>query len=224
MGAKLIIFFFTINAWAFDFQEVKPQYSSQWFRQYIQEALEEINENQTAIARFSLKMITHKKVKIDQLRDLTFEDFQHILDDYIYEGQEPPFTLKDYYRLHQKNSPVLKKLRSEMYGYMWDNRIYVSLNQTADSLAKTLVHEINHVINESHLAYYQSTEQDFIEEYRAFYAEALYDEKPVRSKKFSKKLKQEVIDLYQFAGLDPDDFRDLPPGYFYRWDLINDKK
>ena len=43
-------------------------------------------------------------------------------------------------------------------------------------LAATLVHEVNHVINRSEVGYYDDLPTSaFIHEYRAFYAEALFD-------------------------------------------------
>ena len=74
------------------------------------------------------------------------------------------------------NRRVLRTIESELDGYMWSNRIYVSRGQTAERLAATLIHEVNHVLNRSEVGYYDDLPTSaFIHEYRAFYAESLFD-------------------------------------------------
>jgi hypothetical protein len=78
---------------------------------------------------------------------------------------------------------VTALLTDELDGYQWGNRLYFSFREdtTADSIAATLVHEVNHVLNRSECSYYQDIEAHqvddtlaYVEEYRAFLTECFY--------------------------------------------------
>lgn len=76
-----------------------------------------------------------------------------------------------------------RKLENGLDGYQWGNRIYFTIkrNTNPDALAKTLVHEVNHVLNRSECSYYANLaahEMDgnkaFVEEYRAYVSECYF--------------------------------------------------
>lgn len=154
------------------FDEVDPSHSTRTFRAYIEKALDEMEEEGSDLARLTLESIENGRVKIDDLRDLTCADFERVRADMPDAGLEP----EDRATLHSPTSAAAKAIENELDGYMWSNRIYVSKGQTAKRLAATLIHEVNHVVNRSEVGYYDDLPTSaFIHEYRAFYAESLFD-------------------------------------------------
>lgn len=154
------------------FDEVDPTHSTLTFRRYIDKALDALEAHDAELARLTLVSIEAGYVKIDELRDLTCADFERVRADLPDAGLTP----EDRARLHERGSEVAAAIESELDGYMWSNRIYVSRGQTPLRLAATLVHEVNHVINRSEVGYYDDLPTSaFLHEYRSFYAESLFD-------------------------------------------------
>jgi hypothetical protein len=153
------------------FVEVDASHSSANFRDYVGRAVRMLEKDETEIARLTAGAIRTGKVRIDELVDMTCWDFERARKDVT-----TPLASTDYPRLRQPNSAVARAVTSELDGYMWQNRIYVSRGQTTRALAGTLIHEVNHVINRSEVGYWDDVPTSgFLEEYRAFYAERLFD-------------------------------------------------
>jgi hypothetical protein len=154
------------------FDEVDPTYSTKTFRTYIDKALDKLDAHDSQLARLTLWSIESGFVKIDELRDLTCADFERVRADLPDADLEP----SDRATLHARGSAAAKAIENELDGYMWSNRIYVSRGQTPQRLAATLIHEVNHVLNRSEVGYYDDLPTSaFVHEYRAFYAESLFD-------------------------------------------------
>lgn len=154
------------------FTEVNRSRSSSSFRRYVRNALDRLAASDSQLARLTLSSIEQGHVQIDELADLTCPDFLRVLRD----SPDLPYTAADWPRLHDRDSEVLEALTNELDGYMWSNRIYVGRGQRALHLASTFVHEVNHVINHSDLAYYEDLPTSgFVEEYRAFDAERRFN-------------------------------------------------
>ena len=220
-GLLIILFISQSHA----FSEIRPGKTSNSLRRYIKRALKVLSKNDSPIAKHTLKSIKEGRVKIGLLRDLTKNDYKKILLDLKRNGKRTKLTLKDYKKIRSKNSAVLKEISRQFGGYMWDDRIYVARGLPARTLAKTLIHEVNHVINKSHIGYYTSETNAFIEEYRAFYVEALYESSKKPNKKNCSLIKKMVIDLYHFKKVSLSDIPDIPPGILipttYAWDNKN---
>ncbi|MBA3455573.1 MAG: hypothetical protein H0T42_20940 [Deltaproteobacteria bacterium] len=166
------------------FDEVDPTHSTVTFRRYIGKALDALAAHDSNLARLTLRSIESGLVKIDDLRELTCADFERVRADLPNLGLEP----EDRDSLHARGSDVGEAIEGEIAGYMWSNRIYVSRGQTVMRLAATLVHEVNHVINRSEVGYYDDLPTSaFIHEYRAFFAESVFDPE-------------------EYAGVDIDDY------------------
>ena len=149
------------------FTEVDPTRSSKAFRSYIGKALDVLAADDSELAQLTLKSISAGYVKIDELADLTCPDFERVRADLPDAGLEP----EDRGTLAAKRT-----IEAELDGYMWSNRIYVARGQTAQRLAATLIHEVNHVVNRSEVGYYDDLPTSaFVHEYRAFYLEAQFD-------------------------------------------------
>lgn len=154
------------------FDEVDPTHSTATFRKYVGRALDRLAAHDSELARLTLVSIEGGYVKIDELRDLTCADFERVRADLPEADLEP----SDRDRIHDRSSPVAAAIEDALDGYMWSNRIYVSRGQDPLRLAATLVHEVNHVINRSEVGYYDDLPTSaFVHEYRAFYAESVFD-------------------------------------------------
>jgi hypothetical protein len=154
------------------FVEVDPTHTNATFRAYIEKALDKLAAQDSDLARLTVQSIAAGKVRIDELSDLTCNDFERVRKDLPDLG----LTAEDYALLKRRGSEITAAIAGEIDGYMWSNRIYVSRGQTAQRLAATLVHEVNHVINRSEVGYYDDLPTSaFLHEYRAFHAERMFD-------------------------------------------------
>lgn len=97
------------------------------------------------------------------------------------EGTAPP---SDDWR---GDAALAKKLKADLAGYQWGNRIYFSLDASTDidELAVTLVHEVVHVLNRSECSYYRVIEAHevepdlaYVEEFRSFVSECYFRDAP----------------------------------------------
>jgi hypothetical protein len=195
----------------YPFLEVNPNRSSVAFRTYVQQALDALKKSGTEIGWMTFEAIATGKVEIDELTDLSREDFHHVRKEFLREGLK--LDPDDWYRIGTKNSRAHRAITQSMDGYMWDNRVYVAKGLSPRALAATLVHEVNHILNRSE-ENYRGDAAIFREEYRAFYSEALFREEPVDDPAFCRRLKAHVIELYALRGVSPDDLPDVPPGKF----------
>jgi hypothetical protein len=195
------------------FLEVNPDRTSTEFRQRIGAALDVLKNSGSKIGLATHEMIVTGKVKIDEMDDLEKVDYLRIRRDYLKEGVALP--IDGHKKLGDHGSRAWRAITSDMNGYMWDDRIYVSPGLTAQQLASTLVHEVNHVINKSE-EHYRGDKAILAEEYRAFYAEALFAAQMKGKRTLSaadcKDIKEGVIHDYNLKNVSPADVPDVPKG------------
>lgn len=153
------------------FIEIDATHSTPTFRTYIHKALDMLEADDSELAQLTAHSIEAGYVKVDELSDLTCEDFIRV-------GTDLPdlhMDAHDYASLTPR-SDLATSISNELDGYMWSNRVYISRGQDTRRLAATLIHEVNHVINRSEVGYYDDLPTSaFIHEYRAFYVEAQFD-------------------------------------------------
>jgi hypothetical protein len=193
----------------FPFLEVNPTRSTIEFREYVGRALEHLRKGGTEIGLRTFEYVTSGRVKLDELADLTRGDFNHIRKEFAREGVELP--VEDYARLHDERATATRAITSSVNGYMWDDRIYVARGLSVEMLARTIVHEVNHVVNKSE-ENYRGEKAIFIEEYRAHYAEALLAKKNVSDPAVCRAIKLGIIRDYALKTVKPEDLADLPGG------------
>ncbi len=153
------------------FVEVDASHTNPTFRAYIGKALDLLDAHDSELAQLTLRSIEAGHVKLDELADLTCEDFIRVGNDL----PDLEIIASDYESLTPR-SELLAEITNQLDGYMWSNRIYVSRGQDSKRLAATLIHEVNHVLNRSEVGYYDDLPTSaFLHEYRSFYAESLFD-------------------------------------------------
>jgi hypothetical protein len=202
----------------FPFLEVTPERSTVEFRRYIEKGLRELKKSDQPIARATFDLIATGQVTLDRLNDLSRPDFLRLRKEFARDGID--IDADDFHKLHDNRTGAMRAIRDSIHGYMWDDRIYVTEDMSPKNLARTLVHEVNHVLNKSE-EHYRSKEAIFTEEYRAYMSEAMFDGKELTPER-CRALKEAVIEDYLLDGLDPDDFPDTPPGRFFVDDPVAD--
>jgi hypothetical protein len=189
------------------FLEVNPDRTSAPFRRYVGAALDELKKSKAPIGRMTHDLISSGQVRIDDLADLTRTDYLHVRREMLKGGVKLP---ADHKVIEDTRSSAWRAITNDMNGYMWDDRIYVARGLSPRDLAATLVHEVNHVLNKSEERY-DSDAAIFVEEYRAFYCEALFRGEKLTPAK-CRAIKEGVIADYGLQGVTPDDVPDTPPG------------
>jgi len=192
----------------FPFLEVNPTRTTVEFREYIAKALNHLRNSGTEIGERTFELVTSGKVTLDELSDLTRGDFMHIRKEFAREGVDLP--VEDYARLHDSRATATRAIATTVNGYMWDDRIYVARGLSTELLAKTIVHEVNHVLNKSE-ENYRGEPAIFLEEYRAHYAEKLLDGVRMTAA-VCKEIKLGIIRDYALKTVKPEDLADIPPG------------
>ncbi len=190
------------------FVEVKPERSSKEFRAYVDRAIAVLKADKSPLAQATYRYIATGKVKIDEVTDLTRADYLRTRKDLS--KWTKALTPDAYGTLSNPKSPASKALDRLLNGYMWDERIYVARGLSPKQLASTLVHEVNHFVNKSEENYRGPT-QALIEEYRAFYVEALFAGEKMTPSKCAA-LKAEVASDYGFTKAQLGRIPDVPPG------------
>lgn len=190
------------------FTEVNPHRTSAAFQGKVEAALRLLDKAGTAEARGTAAAIRSGAVKLDGLSDLTRTDYRRLAKEADPRGRA--MTADAFETLGDARSRVSRFVNGAVYGYMWDDRVYVSTDVSTRRLAATLVHEVNHVLNHSE-EHYRGAKAQLVEEYRAHYAERValgVEMTPERCRK----LKQQIIREYGLKGVTPDDVADVPPG------------
>ncbi len=145
-----------------------------WERVYHQ-ALEILRKNKHPIAVYTLKIIEKKKVKIIPFNKMVAEDLNDYLSDYHDENKE---------RLPSSYPPTKEVVGK--FSKAWNAKINynrISINHDISDprkLAEILVHEVNHFLNDSN-EHYETKQQQFDEEFRAYVAEALVFSRQIRN-------------------------------------------
>lgn len=195
------------------FLEVNPDRTSSAFRRRIGAALEVLQASGTKIGALTHEAIVTGKVLVDEIDDLSQADYARIRRDFLKDGVALP--IDGHKKLHDHHSQAWRAITTDMNGYMWDDRIYVAPGLSATQLASTLVHEVNHVLNKSE-EHYRGDRAVLVEEYRAFYAEALWvaQQKGRRTLGAAecKEIKEGVIHDYGLKDVTAADVSDVPPG------------
>jgi hypothetical protein len=205
------------------FDEVNSDNSSPAFRTEVEDALRLLCQSDldSGLGFETYKSIATGRVQIDTLEDLSDLDYSTVLVFYEFAPGTP-------------REEALPTILADLAGYMWGDRIYIVPGASTESLAATLAHEVNHVLNRSDENYYLPLDREvteperteilnslqvdegraFVEEYRAFYLEEVYAGASLTlgQEQSMQALKQSIADLYEFNSIDVSEFPDYPDG------------
>lgn len=142
------------------------------------------NPVRRALATETLARIESGDVLLGSIQAARGIDRWHMCKDESERACEGPMPAADD-RTWKGDASLAKKLETDLAGYQWGNRIYFTLSSETDveELAATLVHEVDHVANRSECSYYKvidahvvDPDPAYVEEFRAFYSECVFNE------------------------------------------------
>lgn len=181
------------------FTEVDAQHTSAAFKAYVTRGLDLLTKSGTALGKGTRKVIASGRVRLDELTDLTRQDYLRARKELL--GTGPALDLDGFARLHDARTHAARALKKALDGYQWDDRVYLSRGLSPKLLSETLAHEVNHVLNHSE-RHYRTAKDVLREEYRAFSAEHLLHGEAMTAAK-CRALKAGIIRDYGLKGVTP---------------------
>lgn len=175
-----------------------------WLRMF-NKAMALLRSKDHPIARYTVKLIESAKVKVLPYEKIRRKDYQLLREEY--EGDIVNFPKR--LPLARK---TIHKLKTDWDGFIYENRLYISdANQDPLMFARTIVHELNHYINDSN-DHYETDEDRFREECRASIAEVLVFGPQTRN--YLTRIAKTVSDKYDMPI--PEGGMSMPKGIFYK--------
>ena len=108
-----------------------------------------------------------------------------------------------YAQLRQAEAPILRSVHAQLYGFQWENRIYLSTGMSDSRMLKTLAHEAMHVLRKAHLRNYDDQRVVCVEELEAYKAEVLVERDELTESDIDR-LRRSVEDVYELDKLRPE--------------------
>jgi len=132
---------------------------------------------------------------------MTPEHFEHFKKDADLTafGSTPE---EQFRRLKNGETRGMKSVHEQLYGYMWDEKIYIASNMTQKGTLETLAHEVRHVLRKAHLRNFNDQRVTCVEEHEAAKAEALVH-KAALTPEEDRALLDRVQELYELDKLEP---------------------
>lgn len=139
------------------------------------------------------------RVKVRPFCAMAPEHFEHFRKDVDLSafGRTPEEQQR---RLRAGETRGMRSVHAQVYGYMWDDHVYVATNMNQDLTLETLAHEIRHVIRHAHERNFDDQRVTCVEELEAARAEVLVH-KDVITPAEDRALMDRVHDLYELDKL-----------------------
>lgn len=136
-----------------------------WHRRF-QAALNFLEKLGTPIAKQTLEIIKSGKVVIGSFSNLTRKDYTELHEEYFANRKH-----RKEKKIYPPTNQFIRSIADQWDGAIYDKRIYINPHiEDVRKIAKVIVHELNHFINDSNN--HMETDRDrFIEELRANLAE-----------------------------------------------------
>lgn len=96
----------------------------------------------------------------------------------------------------------MRSVHAQVYGYMWDDRVYVASNLNQALTLETLAHEIKHVMRRAHLRNFHDQRVTCVEELEAARAEVWIHKDEITPAE-DRELRDRVHELYELDKLAP---------------------
>jgi hypothetical protein len=109
---------------------------------------------------------------------------------------------EQYRALRRAEAPAMRTVHALIYGFQWENRIYLSTGMSDARMAETLAHEVRHVERAAHARNYDDQRVTCVEETAAFEAEIEVNRALTDADR--KEIAAKVRDLYELDKLRPD--------------------
>jgi len=149
--------------------------------------------------------LDQKKVKVMPFCQMTRSDFEEYARELKADDDFSAFGAthdEQYQKLRDGNEKMLRGIHADVYGYMWEDRVYISSNMTDTLTLETLAHEVRHVLRKAHLRNFHDQRVTCVEELEAARAERLVHIDSI-SPEEDRKLMDRVHELYELDKLAP---------------------
>lgn len=110
---------------------------------------------------------------------------------------------EQYRALLRAEAPAMRTMHALVYGFQWEDRIYLSTGMTDTRMAETLAHEVRHVERKAHERNYDDQRVTCVEETAAYEAE-IEVHRPVLTEEDHRMIAAKVRELYELDKLRPD--------------------
>jgi hypothetical protein len=141
-------------------------------RAKVAKARARLDEEKGSYAKEVAGALDTKTVKIFPFCAITPEHFEHLAKDT--DLSEGGATKEEQYaRLRQGDEKIMRSVHRQLYGYQWDDRIYLASTMGENRTLEVVAHETRHVLRKAHLRNYDDQRVTCVEEYEAALAEHL---------------------------------------------------
>jgi hypothetical protein len=129
------------------------------------------------------------------------EDFEHFSKDTDLSafGSTPEEQQR---RLRAGETKGMRSVHAQLYGYMWEDRVYVASNMTPEATLEVLAHEIRHVQRRAHERNFNDQRVTCVEELEAARAEVQVQRDELTAEE-DRALMDRVHELYELDKLVP---------------------
>ena len=105
--------------------------------------------------------------------------------------------------LRRAEAPGMRSVHAQMYGFQWENRIYLSTGMTDSEMLETIAHEVQHVLRKAHERNFDDQRVTCVEEQAAFEAQILVKRDELTDAERAG-VKRTVRELYELDKMRPD--------------------
>lgn len=170
-------------------------------RAKVAKARARLDDAKTTVAIEVRDALDQKKVKALPFCAVTASDFEQIAKDT--DLSAGGVTKEEQYRrLRAGDEKIMRSVHGQIYGYQWEDRIYLASTMGEDRTLETLAHEVRHVLRRSHLRNFDDQRVTCVEEYEAALAERLVHEGTLTDEERLRIL-EDTKELYELDELAP---------------------
>ncbi|HVO29960.1 MAG TPA: hypothetical protein VMV18_04460 [bacterium] len=172
---------------------------------FLGDVLSVLEKNDTRIAKNTVAALKAGVVRLNTLDRLTIEDCGQLLRENprLWDGIAAPDDC---------GKRVPREVLARVSGFQNGNRIYVNPLRAPDEMASTVVHELNHFVNDSN-AHYATAADIAREEYRAFWVVQQFEDHGRNAgAAWHGWMKRFIVTEYALDPVRPQDLPDVPTG------------
>lgn len=170
-------------------------------RAKVAKARARLDDAKSSVAIEVRDALDQKKVKVLPFCAVTPSDFEQIAKDT--ELSAGGATKEEQYRrLRAGDEKIMRSVHGQIYGYQWDDRIYLASTMGEERTLETIAHEVRHVVRQAHLRNFDDQRVTCVEEYESALAEHLVHEDTLSDEERLKIL-EDMKELYELDKLAP---------------------
>jgi hypothetical protein len=109
---------------------------------------------------------------------------------------------EQYASLRRADAPAMKSVHAMIYGFQWENRIYLATGMSDSRTLTTIAHEVQHVLRRAHLRNFEDQRVTCVEEIAAAEAEILVRHDALTDAQRTK-VHADVLELYELEKIRP---------------------